>query len=389
MGRQGTVKQDAASGRWFFVVDISPPGAPRRQLKRRGFAKKREALDALNELVESVRKHTFVEPTSQTLGQYLLDDWLPAAHGSLEPSTWASYDRNLRIHVIPRLGTVPLQALDAAALNKVYAALLEGGRRDQKDGGLSPRTVRYIATILGRALKDAVQWGRLVRNPADVARPPRASDTHASEMRTWSGSELARFLELVEGNRYRSPCFFLATTGCRRGECLGLRWADVDLEAGRVSIRQTVTAVNHRVRIAPRTKTGRGRAVDLDAATVSELRSHHARQAQEMLVLGLRPDGETLVFCHPDGRPYHPERFSREFDRRLDRHPELPRIRLHDLRHTWATLALAAGVPTKIVSDRLGHRTTAITADVYSHVTPTMGTEAAEKVSALIFGTAR
>lgn len=144
--------------------------------------------------------------------------------------------------------------------------------------------------------------------------------------------------------------------------------------------------VDHKIVIANRTKTGKGRAVDLDATTIAELRAHCARQAQELLVLGIRADGETLVFCHPDARPYNPDRFSREFDRALERHSELQRIRLHDLRHTWATLALAAGVPVKIVSERLGHATTAITSDTYSHVTPTMGADAAERVSALIFG---
>jgi integrase len=102
--------------------------------------------------------------------------------------------------------------------------------------------------------------------------------------------------------------------------------------------------------------------------------------------LGIRADGDTLAFCHPDARPYNPDRFSQEFDRALGRHDKLPRIRLHDLRHTWATLALAAGVPVKIVSERLGHATTSVTSDIYSHVTPTMGADAAEKVAGLIFG---
>jgi integrase len=147
--------------------------------------------------------------------------------------------------------------------------------------------------------------------------------------------------------------------------------------------------------IAPRTKTGKGRAIDLDATTVAELRANRARQAQEFLLLGMRPDGDTLAFGLPDGRPYHPAHFSREFDRAVARIRKaelaanvehlLPRIRLHDLRHTWATLALEAGVPVKIVSERLGHATSAITNDTYSHVSPTMQADAAERVSALIF----
>lgn len=178
----------------------------------------------------------------------------------------------------------------------------------------------------------------------------------------------------------------LATTGMRRGEVLGLRWRDLDLEGGRLSIRQTVTLVDHKIVIANRTKTGKGRAVDLDGTTIAELRAQRVRQAQELLLLGIRADDDTLVFGHPDGRPYNPDRFSREFDRALLRYPALTRIRLHDLRHTWATLALEAGVATKIVSERLGHSTTAITSDIYSHVTPTMGADAAERVAGLIFG---
>jgi integrase len=143
--------------------------------------------------------------------------------------------------------------------------------------------------------------------------------------------------------------------------------------------------VRHEVHIASRTKTGKGRSIDLDAQTVAILRAEKIRQAEEMLKLGLRPGDDALVFSHPDGRPYHPERFSREFDRRLERFKFEPRIRLHDLRHTWATLALEAGVPLKVVSERLGHSRTGITSDLYQHVTETMGADAAEKVAGLIF----
>ena len=284
---------------------------------------------------------------------------------------------NLRVHVKPAIGGVQLQKLDAAHLNRLYAQLGEK---------LSVRTVRYIATILHRALGDAVKSDRIVRNPADAATPPRAKDARPPEMRTWDAATLSKFFDLVEGNRYRTPWLVLATTGMRRGEVLGLRWRDLDLDGGRLSIRQTITLVDHKIVTANRTKAGKGRAVDLDAATIAELRAHRARQAQELLVLGIRQDADSLVFCLPDGRPYNPDRFSREFDRALQRHPELERIRLHDLRHTWATLALAAGVPVNIVSERLGHSATAITLDTYSHVTPTMGADAAETVAGLIFG---
>jgi integrase len=232
-----------------------------------------------------------------------------------------------------------------------------------------------------------VKWSKIVRNPADAADPPRARDARALEMRTWSAEELGRFFELIDGSRYRTSWLLAATTGMRRGEVLGLRWCDIDLDASRASVRQTITLVDHKIVVANRTKTGKGRAVDLDAATISEVRAHRVRQAQELLLLGSRPDRNTLVFCHADGRPYNPDRFSREFDRALARHPELPRIRLHDLRHTWATLALAAGVPVKVVSERLGHASATVTHDIYSHVSPTMQVDAAEKVAGMIFRT--
>jgi integrase len=201
----------------------------------------------------------------------------------------------------------------------------------------------------------------------------------------WTRDELRRFLDLMDGDRYRPAFLFLATTGCRRSEALGLRWCDVDLEAGRASIRQTVTLIRHRIHVASRTKTGKGRMIELDADTVACLRSWRARQAQERLALGAGYEENDLVFCHPDGRPYNPDRFSRKFDRRIERWG-LRRIRVHDLRHTWAVLALQAGVHIKVVSERLGHSSIAVTADIYSHVLPAMQADAAEKVAGLIFG---
>jgi integrase len=366
-----------ADDRWSFVVDVGVDEHGRRkQARRRGFATKREAQAELNRLRTSIAQHTFVAPAKQTCGEFL-DEWLAAIEHTVEASTLSSYRRNMRVHVKPAIGGVQLQKLDPAHLNRLY------GQLSQR---LSVRTVRYVHSIVHRAFRDAVKWGRIVRNPADAADPPRARDARPPEMRTWTGAELSRFFSLVEASRYRAPWLVLATTGMRRGEVLGLRWRDLDLERGRLSIRQTVTLVDHAIVIANRTKTGKGRAVDLDATTIAELRAHRARQAQELLLLGIRPDGETLVFCHPDARPYNPERFSREFARALNRHSDLSRIRLHDLRHTWATLALTAGVPVKIVSERLGHATSAITSDTYSHVTPTMGADAAEKVAGMIFG---
>jgi integrase len=282
--------------------------------------------------------------------------------------------------VLPQLGSVQLRRIDAGMLNTLYASLLAEGRKNYAGGGLSPRSVRYIHTIVHRALKDAVKWGRLVRNPAEAADPPKAAGR--PESITWTADQLRSFLEATRGSRYWAAYLLLATTGLRRGEALGLRWSDLDLDAGRASIRQTVIAIRHTVMIGtPKTAKGR-RTVTLDSGTVSALREHRRRQAAERLLMGAGWTDLDLVFCHVDGTMLHPERFSRGFLETVSR-IGLPRIRLHDLRHGWATLALQAGIHPKIVQERLGHANISITLDTYSHVTAGLHEDAAEEVAAL------
>jgi integrase len=215
-------------------------------------------------------------------------------------------------------------------------------------------------------------------------------------MKVWTGPQLRTFLERLGDDRYRWPWLFLGTTGCRRGEALGVRWQDVDLDRRVVAIRQELIPLTkpsgrgREGRIVPRTKSERPRVIELDGPTIAALRSWRAQQARERLMIGDGYEDHGLVFCRPTGRPYHPEAFSKAFDRKV-RHAafaDLPTIRLHDLRHTWATLALVAGVDVKIVSERLGHASPLITWQTYQHVIMGMQTDAAERVAALIFDTA-
>jgi len=333
-----------------------------------------------------VNKGAYVAKSRQTLAEFTVD-WLAAIQPTLRPATHYSYARNLRLHVLPYLGSTPLAGIDAGALNGLYAALLAGGRQDSKGGGLAPRSVRYVHTIAHRLFKDAVRWGRLTRNPADAADPPRSTSPGSPNMVTWTAQELARFLASARPDRHWAAYLLLATTGMRRGEALGLRWADLDLTASRAAIRQTVITVNHEVRFGtPKTARGR-RTITLDAVTVAALREHRKAQAAERLLIGAGWADHGLVFTKVDGTPLHPERFSLSFTERA-RQLGLPKIRLHDLRHGWATMALAAGVHPKVVQERLGHASISITLDTYSHVSPALHGEAAETVAALVFGTA-
>ncbi|HVD18697.1 MAG TPA: tyrosine-type recombinase/integrase, partial [Propionibacteriaceae bacterium] len=352
-----------------------------------GFRTKRDAERALSEIVASLHSGTYVEPTKQTLAEFARE-WLFAVQPTIRPSTHHSYDRNLRLHVLPQLGSVELRRIDAGMLNALYAALLADGKRTTANGGaggLSSRSVRYIHTIVHRAFRDAVRWGRIARNPADAADPPRASATARPTMKTWTADQVRAFLDHTAEHRLHAAFVLLATTGMRRGEALGLRWSDVDLTAGRASISQTVIMVHHDIEVgSPKTARGR-RTVALDPGTVAALREHRKRQAAERLLMGVGFTDHGLAFCLPDGRPLHPERFSRTFSRQTA-HAGLPAIRLHDLRHTWATLALSAGEHPKVVQERLGHANVSITLDVYSHVSEGLHSDAASRIAKIIFG---
>lgn len=237
-------------------------------------------------------------------------------------------------------------------------------------------------------MQAALEGDLLQRNPADRAKPPNAS-AEAGELRkihAWTPAELARFFERTTHQRHHTAWHVLAMTGMRRGEVLGPTWEVVDLDAATLSVRRTLVDVEAGEPIWSDPKTDRGRRlVRMDAGTVAKLRIHRAAQLSERLLIGEGYRDYSLVFAMPDGRPIHPERFSREFTQTVER-SALPRIRLHDLRHTWATLALQAGVHPKVVQERLGHSNIAITLDIYSHVIPAMQTDAADRVAALITG---
>lgn len=376
-------------GKGYSVVvelDRDPDTGKRRQRWHSGYRTRRDAERALSELSSSVHTGSYVPKSRATVAD-LAAEWLDAIRPTIRPSTHASYSRNLRLHVLPHIGGLLTTRVDGGTLNAVYAALAADGKRAPSYGGgagLSPRTVRYVHTIVHRMFRDAVRWGRLARNPSDAADPPKVSASSHPEMSVWSAVELRRFLDGVADDRLAAAYVALATTGMRRGEALGLRWQDVDLGAGRVAIRQTVINVGNTATIgAPKTAKGR-RVVTLDAGTVTALREHRKRQAAERLAMAAGFADHGLVFCRPDGGLLHPERFSRQFCR-LGRRLGLPAIRLHDLRHGWATMALAAGVHPKVVQERLGHASIGITLDTYSHVTAGLHSDAAEQVAGLIF----
>jgi integrase len=439
---------------WTYYAYVTDGAGNRRQISKGGFVTRREAEAARVEALAAMANGSWVRPERLNVREFLVDEWLPTQRPpTLEESTYVGYARNVELHVVPYIGGIALQQLTPMDLNALYRKLLESGRRPQgtpprqhdpgtvaliedlhgrgltwqqvadevshrapelagitrhavasihrrtRDPkpakqpvpGLNNRSVRYVHTIIHAALRDALRWNRVNRNAADAATPPPQGSTRRGRQTTWTSEQLGRFLDFVADSPYLPAWLFLATSGSRRGEMLGLQWHDLDLDAATAIMSRQVTMVDHRVVVKELPKTKAGHTILLDPATVEMLHRHRATQGELKRLLGAGYHDNGWVFCRADGATFHPERFSRQFLRKQETYnaahadEPLPRLKLHGLRHTWATLALQEGIDIHVVSDRLNHSSTHITSEIYTHVTRPMQSDAADRVAARIF----
>jgi integrase len=358
-----------------------PDGSDRRQVWRGGYRTKWEATAAERRFLvelEDAAAQTCADERGQTVAGFLTD-WLVQSAPTRRPTTSVSYERCVRDHVIPVLGAVVLRDLSADHVRSWQAELLRKPLRF-RDGTLSPTTVRYCHRLLRRALQDALRWELIDRNPCDAVIAPRRADT---EMQVWSPTEARRFLEFVADDRLAAMWRLFLATGMRRGEIAGLRWIDVDLEAGRLAVRHTRVLVYDQATVSePKTRRSR-RVVAVDEGTQRALTLHRQRQNTERRYASEVWTETGYVVVREDGQPLDPDRISHLF-RLTAEAAGVPRIRLHDLRHTAAALALATGMHPKVMSDRLGHSSIAITLDVYGHLVPGLQEDAAAAVGELL-----
>lgn len=379
--RRDRITRDGSVGtRWYVVLDEGKHAdGRRRQRWHGGFLTQREAVLARASLIGEGLSLFRPGTDEPTFAQWVLETWLPLTATRVKPTTFESYRRNVELHVLPVIGGRPMREISGSELTALYARLLVGGGAGRP---LSPKTVRYIHMTIHKALADAVDGGNLDENVAARAKPPRPVGCQVSASQIWSASALAQFLRHARSDRLGAIWRLAAMTGMRRGEVLGLRWSDVDFDGTRLSVRRARVALGSRV-IESTPKGGGGRTIDLDDQTTEQLWAHHRRQLHERTTCDDSDRGQDAVARSPTGEAIHPDAFSRGF-RRLVAQAGLPRIRLHDLRHTHASLALGAGVPVKVVSERLGHASAAFTLTVYAHVLPGMQAAAAAEVADLI-----
>jgi integrase len=300
-----------------------------------------------------------------TVGDYL-KRWLnDTVKNSVKPITYESYQRQVRVHISPALGHVKLGKLTPTHVQGLYSQKL--------DAGMAPSSVRYIHAVLHRALGQANKWRLVPDNVAAATTPPKPQP---KEMNPLDNEEVKRLLEAAHGERLEALFVVAVTAGLRIGELLGLRWEDIDLERGTMRVARTLS----RAKSGPRfttPKNGKGRAIALTRQAVEALWSHRKRQNEERLKVGTLWEDQGLVFPSTMGKPLSRDSVDRRSFKPLLERAGLPKITLHDLRHTCATLLLSKGVHPKYVQELLGHSSIAMTLDRYSHWIPSMGTQTA------------
>jgi integrase len=349
----------------------------KRKHHSKTFRTKKEADAFLIAKQKEVNDGIYVDASKETLGAYL-ERWLAAMAPTWTESTLRNRASVVRHRIVPALGTVPLAQLDAITVQSFYADQVKR---------YAPNTVRVTHAVLDAALGRAVKWRLIPRNPTDDALLPSISRPAPV---VWTAAECAAFLMAVRDDSHRFAALWQLAleTGMRIGEILGLSWRDVSLDRDEptVSVRRTLTRDKkgkYKLGEVPKTQASR-RSIVIGVDTAKALRTHRAQQSQRRLLLGRRWHNHDLVFDRGDGELLNDNVVAKSLDRFLLRHPEFPRITMHGMRHTMATLALDAGVNPKVVQERLGHASIQMTLDRYSHVSMSMQADAAHVISTLL-----
>lgn len=320
---------------------------------------KKDAEKRLAELLHQIDTGTFMKPSKTTVAEYLrrwLEDYV---RPNLSPRGFERYESIVRVHLIPSLGSIPLIQLRPEHIQRHYATRFSDG--------LSARSVKYHHVVLHKALQTAIKWGLVSRNVTDGVDVPRPKLT---DVQTWNENEVAHFLEFSKDSPYY-PLFYAALfTGMRRSELLALRWCDVDFIYSQISVNRSLHHLRDGRYVFSQPKSVKSRrTISLPPSAVLLLEEHKEKREIERAILGIPLQDEDLVFSTLEGKPLRPNTVSRAWNILATR-CGLKVIRLHDARHTHASLMLRQGIHPKIVQERLGHSSIQITLDIYSHVMP-------------------
>jgi integrase len=370
------------NGHHSIVVDMGkdPITGKRRQQWISVKGNKKVAEHMLPKILMQLQGGTFVKPTKVTVRDHF-KQWIDGyVEPNLSPATADLYRTMVIKHILPCLGNTVLAELKPQAIQKLYS--------EKMKSGLSNRTVQIIHSVLHKGLENAVKTGLIMWNPLVAVECPKIQ---RREMVTMNETDIHLFLDYARTSNYYPLFYSLLFTGMRRSEALALKWADVDLLLLKISINKSLSYLNkskdgNRILIkAPKTAKSR-RNISITPSNAAVLREYYQKQNETRQSLGLPLLAESdFVFCTVEGKPYLPNSITHTWIK-LVRRCGLKGIRLHDTRHSHASLLLKQGVHPKIVQERLGHASIAITLDLYSHVAPGMQEAAAMKFDEIVLG---
>ncbi|APV44477.1 Site-specific recombinase XerD [Dehalogenimonas formicexedens] len=351
---------------WAVAAELpKTPEGKRSQVWRTVRGNRRQAEKALQSLQSEIQRKEVVKPSRGTLAVFMaswLNDNLKA---TASPKTFQNYSSMLSAHITPSaLGTMALGDIDPNAVQAYINSKLKAG--------LSARTVRHHYALIHRALELATRWGMITRNPASIIDPPRFK---RPEMNTLSEEQIGHVLAAVLGSMYHPIYATAIFSGARRSEYLALRWGDIDFKFASMSISRSMHYVGGKI-VFTETKTAKSRRLIVLTPTLIEILTRHFEEQRALADKLERPfNQDSLVFCHADGSPVLPDSITQHWARVCKKLGF--DVRLHDARHTMATIMLKQGVHPKVVAERLGHSSVSLTLDTYSHVTQSMGKVAA------------
>lgn len=358
-------------GRWVAVANLGYRNGKRWRKAFYGKTRK-EVQERLTSALSALQGGVAPIPEKQTVQQFL-DDWLKnSVKQAVRPRTFIRYGEHVRLHINPTLGHIKLSKLTPQHVQSLLNELLKCG--------LAPSTVVYTHAVLRRALRQALRWNHVSRNSASLVDAPRV-EKH--EIEPLSPEQARVFLKSLNGDRLEALYSVALAVGLRKGEALGLRWDDIDLDEGTLAVRWSLQRIDSKlVLVEPKSKQSR-RSIALPQTAVAALKRHRVRQLQERLLAGSRWQENRYVFPSTIGTPMDTRNLTRHFNKAL-RNAGLPPKRFHDLRHTCASLLLAQSVQPRVVMEILGHSQISLTMDTYSHVIPELQKEAAAQMDALL-----
>lgn len=373
MGRrapgEGTLYQ-RSDGRWVGAIQYRDAAGRKRRKPVYGRSQS-EARQKLRQAITSLDAGLPIPDARTTLGAWL-NDWLAQeVRPRLAWSTYQSYESYVRVHIIPAIGKVSLAKLTPGHVERLMNGMLKEG--------LSPRSVQLTQAILRRALARAEKWGLVARNVASLVDPPTQ---YHKEFRLLEPAETQRLMDTLQDERLWALFFVALTLGLRSGELRGLRWIDVDLNAGQLQVQQSIQRIEGTLQAKPPKTEKSRRRLPLPAVTCEALRQHRERQELEREFAGGDWRDHGLVFTTRIGTPIDAANLTHEFQRALARHG-FPRMRLHDLRHACASYLISSGVEMRIVMEILGHSQISLTANLYAHVLPLTSAIALSKMDDL------